>query len=148
MIYISGVFDTVTENTPTVTSLSFVDDLGLIASGNSVQEIAKTLETVATSVLRWGLTNAVTYDTSKTEAVLFSKSHCQRLNKQLRKTKIKIGNEKIMFNKGATRWLGIWLDSQLKFTSHINERVKRARTAEIQIKGLIKTHGLVPGLVR
>ena len=46
------------------------------------------------------------------------------------------------------RWLGMWLDSQLKFTSHINERVKRARTAEIQIKGLTKTYGLVPGLVR
>ena len=53
-----------------------------------------------------------------------------------------------MFNKEATRWLAIWLDSQLKFTFHINERVKRARTAKIQIKGLTKTHGLVPGLVR
>ncbi len=59
-----------------------------------------------------------------------------------------MGDEKISFNKEATRWLGIWLDSQLKFTSHINERVKRARTAEIQIKGLTKTYGLVPGLVR
>ena len=148
LIYISGVFEAVTENNPTVTSLSFVDDLGFIASGTSVQEISKTLETVASSVLRWGLTNAVTYDTSKTEAVLFSKSHRQRLNKQLRETKIQVGNEKIMFNKEATRWLGVWLDSQLKFTSHINERVKRARTAEIQIKGLTKTQGLAPGLVR
>lgn len=53
-----------------------------------------------------------------------------------------------MFIKEATRWLGVWLDSQLKFTSHINERVRRARTAEIQIKGLTRTHGLVHGLVR
>ena len=52
-----------------------------------------------------------------------------------------------MFNKEAIRWLGIWLDSQLKFTSHINERVKRARAAEIQIKRLTQTYGLVPGLV-
>lgn len=50
--------------------------------------------------------------------------------------------------KEATRWLGVWLDSQLKLTSHINERVRRARAAEIQIKGLTRTHGLVPGLVR
>ncbi len=42
----------------------------------------------------------------------------------------------------------MWLDSQLKITSHINERVRRARVAEIQIKGLTKTYGLVPGLVR
>ena len=57
-------------------------------------------------------------------------------------------DEKIMFNKEATRWLDIWLDSQLKLTPHINERMRRACTAEIQIKGLTKTHGLVPGLVR
>ncbi len=53
-----------------------------------------------------------------------------------------------MFNKEATRWLGVWLDSQLKFTAHINERVRRARVAKIQIKSLTKTYGLVPGLVR
>ena len=148
LIYISGVFNKVSEINPWVTSLSFIDDLGFIASGNSVKEVVKTLENVAKAVLEWGKQNAVTYDVSKTEAVLFSKSHRQRLSKQLREAKIKVGDEKISFNKEATRWLGIWLDSQLKFTSHINERVKRARTAEILIKGLTKTHGLVPGLVR
>lgn len=59
-----------------------------------------------------------------------------------------MGSEQIKFNKKATQWLGVWLDSQLKFTSHINERVRRARAAEVQIKGLIRTHGLVHGLVR
>ena len=90
----------------------------------------------------------MTYDTTKTEAVLFSKSYRQRLSKQLRETKIKVGGEHIMFNKEATRWLGVWLDSQLKFTSHINEQVRRARTAEPQIKSLTRTYGLVSGLVR
>ena len=42
----------------------------------------------------------------------------------------------------------MWLDSQLKFTSHINERVRRTRTAEIQIKGLTRTYGLIPSLLR
>ena len=70
------------------------------------------------------------------------------INKQLREAKIKVGTDSISFNKEATRWLGVWLDSQLKFTSHINERVRRARTAEIQIKGLTKTYGLVPSLIR
>ena len=83
LIYISGVFDEVTKNNPLVTSLSFIDDLGFIASGSSVKEVAKTLEKVAKTVLEWGNSNSVSYDTSKTEAVLFSKSHRQRLNKQL-----------------------------------------------------------------
>lgn len=91
-----------------VTSLPFIDDLGFIASGSLVKEIVKALEKIAKEVIEWGRLNAITYNTSKTEAVLF---HRQRLNKQLRKAKIKIGNEKISFNKEATRWLGVWLDS-------------------------------------
>ena len=39
LIYISGVFNKVSETSPLVTSLSFVDDLGFIASGSSVKEI-------------------------------------------------------------------------------------------------------------
>ncbi len=78
-----------------------------------------------------GVTNTVTYDTSKTKVVLFSKSHRKRLSKQLQVTKIRVGNKKTIFNKVATRWLGVWLDSQLKFTLHINERLRRARPAKI-----------------
>ena len=133
---------------PAILALSFVDDLGFIASGYSVKELAKTLGQVATVVLDWGKSNAVTYDLAKTEAVLFSKSHRQRLNKEIAAVQIKIGPEKIKFNNEATRWLGIWLDSQLKFTAHVNEKFQRACTAEIQIKGLTRTYGLAPALIR
>ena len=60
LIYISSVFNKVLETSPSVTSLSFVDDLGFIASGSSVNEIVKTLENVAKAVLEWGRLNAVT----------------------------------------------------------------------------------------
>lgn len=54
---------------------------------------------------RWVLRHldGMVMSTSKTEAVLFSRSHRQRLNRQLQETKIKVGNEKNMFNKEATR---------------------------------------------
>ncbi len=148
LIYISGVFDKISETTHLVMSLSFVDDLGFIASDSLVNKIVRSLEKVAKEMIEWRKQNAVTYDTSKTEAVLFSKSHRQQLNKQLWEVKIEVSPEKISFNKEVTRWLDVWLDSQLKSTSHINERVRKARTAEIQIKGLTKTYGLVPSFVR
>lgn len=129
-------------------SLSFVDDLGSIASGISAKEIARIVDTVATTVLEPGIANAVTCDTSEKEAVIFSRFHRQILSKQLREIKIKVGNEKTMSNKEATRWLGVWPDVELKFTSQINEGMRRARTAKIQIKGLTRTHELVPRLVR
>lgn len=60
---------------------------------------------------------------------------------------IKVGSKKIKFKKEATQWLGVWLDFQLKFPSHINERVKRACAIKIQIKRLIKMYGLVLKLI-
>lgn len=148
LIYISGIFEEVTKNHPWASSLLFIDDLGFIASGKSVKEVAKSLEQVAKTVLDWGNSNSVSYDTSKTEAVLFSMSHRQCLSKQLQEKKITVGDEQIEFKKEATRWLGVWLDSQLKFASHINERVKKARAMQIQIQELMQTYGLVPKLVR
>ena len=47
LIYISGVFDKVTESSPAVNSLSFLDDQGFIAAGSSVKELAKTFEQIA-----------------------------------------------------------------------------------------------------
>ena len=99
LIYISGVFDIVTENNPTVTSLSFVDNLGFIASSSSVKEISQTIEKLVFTVLHWGSTNAIIYDISKTKAVLFSKSHRQRLSRQLREVEIKVVTRKISSTK-------------------------------------------------
>ena len=59
LIYISGVFNKVSETSPLVTSLSFINDLGFIASGSSVKEMIKALEKVAKEVIEWGK-NAVT----------------------------------------------------------------------------------------
>lgn len=67
-----------------------------------IKDITPILEKVAKTILQWGKTNVVTYDIAKTKIVFFSKLHQQRLNKQLQKTKIKVENIKIMFNKKAT----------------------------------------------
>lgn len=63
--------------------------------------------------------------------MIFSKSHWQRLNKQLQNVKIKMKNKKILFNKKAMQWLRMLPNSKLKFIFYIDERVKKAQTAEI-----------------
>lgn len=140
LIYISKVFIKVIENRSLVIFVSFIDDLGFIVSGSSVKEIVKALEKVAKEIIKWGRLNAVTYNTSKTEALLFSKSYWQWLNKQLQDVKIQVDIKSIPLNKEATWWLGVWLDNQFKFISYINEKVKRARNIEIQIKRLTKIY--------
>lgn len=88
------------------------------------------------------------YDITKTKAVLFSKLHCQQLNKQIAEVTIKIEAKNIKFNKKATWWLRIWLDSQLNFTSYVNEQVMKIPKAEIQIKRLTQIYGLAFSLIQ
>lgn len=53
-------------------SISFVDDFNFIALGSSVKEIVTALGKVAKEIIEWGRQNAITNNTSKTEAVLLS----------------------------------------------------------------------------
>ena len=42
----------------------------------------------------------------------------------------------------------MWLNSRLTFDPHVSEKLRKAKTAEGRIKGLSKTYGLSPALVR
>lgn len=148
LIYISGVFDAVTTISPNALSLSFMDDLGFLVDGKSIHEIAANLEKIGEVLLRWGVSNAVTYDIAKIEAIFFSKSRKSRLKEEMSAKVLTFGGHNIKFNDRATRWLGIWLDSGLTFATHINERLKKAHAAQARIRGLTKSYGLPPGLVR
>ena len=81
------------------------------------------------------------------EDVLFFKSHRQRLNKQIAEVELKIGTKKIKFNKETICWLGVWLNNQLKFHAHINEKFQKATTVKIQIKGLMQAYRLESALI-
>lgn len=83
LIYIGGIFNTVTEISPLVISSSFVNNPRLIVSETLVKKIVQTSETVVITVLKWDSINAVTYDAIIIEFVMFSKSHRQRLSEQL-----------------------------------------------------------------
>ena len=81
LIYIRGVFLEIERQLPNVTCLSFMDDLGFLVAGKSMLEIIKSLEKAGKITLDWGTHNAVTYDITKTEAILFFKARNQKLVK-------------------------------------------------------------------
>ncbi len=78
LIYISEVFDAIKKKSSETISLSFVDNLGFLDNGNSIEEVAASLEKTGETVLRWEISNAVMYDIAKTEAILFSQTRSQR----------------------------------------------------------------------
>ena len=71
---------------------------------------------------------------SKTKAILFFKACQTKLARYIAETRLKIGRKVVFFNKEAILWLGIWLDRQLNFASHINKRLKMVKAMEIMIK--------------
>jgi ribonuclease HI len=125
--------------------ISFLDDLSWIASGANVTEIVETLEKCAKITTQWVEQNAVEFDIAKTEAILFVKKNQQRK----RKKKINIGNgNSIFFNKGATRWLGFWMDSALNLNDRFTKRMAKARQREAEIKRRHGKYGMTPKNVR
>jgi hypothetical protein len=67
----------------------------------------------------------VVFDAEKTEAILFSR---RRSHKKLANETIKAapGIEK-NFNHEATRWLGVWLDSQLTLKERHNKMMNKVK---------------------
>jgi len=58
-----------------------------------------------------------------------------------------VGTNTVPFSKEATRWLGIWLDSQLKLGASCHP-AKKGKNAMIRLRRLTGQMGLVPANCR
>jgi hypothetical protein len=129
--------------------LSFVDDLGWIATGKDVNQVVRKLEACAAESIEWASRRDLQFDTAKTEAALFTRrrGHKKHLRPKLT-AKIKVGDGFVRFNKEATRWLGVWMDAHLTFKAHHNRCMKKARAAEARLRVPMRMHRIVPERAR
>jgi hypothetical protein len=74
IIYLSGIFKAIKAKVP-IKALSFVDDIGLLASGNSIQKVSEILEMAGKEAISWGVANNVSFEVNNTEVVLFTKKN-------------------------------------------------------------------------
>ena len=89
--------------------ISFMDDVTWVAEGRNTNEVVQCIERCATASLRWVEDDAVRFETSKTEAMLFSR---KRKHWQPKAEKpIRVGDQTVFFARDPTRWLGIRLGS-------------------------------------
>jgi hypothetical protein len=95
------MFDKIEEQNPETIALSFVDDIAFLAPGKTVKDIQDVLSNAGDQAIAWGLTNNVTFDVDKTEAVLFTKE--RKIHQNLLNYNVKIQSHIIKFNKEATR---------------------------------------------
>ena len=72
-IYIADIHATVESQAQDSRGISFVDDVTWLVEGRDVGEVVQRLERCAAASLEWAEGNAVRFETSKTEAILFSR---------------------------------------------------------------------------
>jgi len=147
-IYTSGLIKWV-EQYASVKGLSFVDDLGWVVTGSIVNQVFTILERCSAQSIEWAGRRGLQCDTAKTEAALRTcrRGHKKHLRpKLIAKTRVRDGF--IQFNRKATRWLAIWMDSPLTFNEHHNRCIKKAWAAAARLRTLTKTYKVQPGSVR
>jgi len=140
IVYLSGIFDEVERKVPGITGLSFVDDIGWWADGKDDEVVTAKLSEAATASMVWAAQNGVEFDHGKTEAAIFWK---KRKAAEAKAT-VKVGGNEAPFNKEATWWLGVWLDSQLTLKEHHATRLKNGRNALTRLRRLTGQLGLSP----
>jgi hypothetical protein len=139
---LAGIFDEVERAVPGIQGLSFADDIAWGAKGKDEEEVATKLVEAAAASLDWARDNGVAFDHGKTEAALF------RRKRTAPTATIRVGTNDIPFNTDATRWLGVWLDSQLTLKEHHAIRLKEGRKALGRLCRLTGQMGLVPANCR
>jgi len=115
-IHTAELIKWVVERVQGVKGLSFVDDLGWVATGNDVNQLVWTLEACAAQSIESARRRDLQFDTAKTDAALLTRrrSHQTHLQPKL-SAKIKVGDGFVRFNQVATRWPGVWMDAHLTF---------------------------------
>jgi len=103
-IYTSALIKWVEEYVSEATGLSFVDDLGWVATGSDVNHVISILERCAAQSIKWASRRGLQFDTAKTEAALFTgrRSHRKHLQPKLT-AKIRVRSRVIQFNIQVTR---------------------------------------------
>jgi len=119
-----------------------VDDIGWWADGADDKAVAAKLTMAAAASIEWATGNGVAFDHGKTKAALFHRKRSAPM------ATVKVGADTIPFNKEATRWLRIWLDSQLTLKDHHDLRLKDGKKAMLRLRRLTGQMGLSPANCR
>ncbi len=102
LIYISRECAIVGKQLPNITYELFINDLGFIIAERFISKIAKTLKKVTHILFEWGTNNAVIYDMSRMEIILFSKARQQKLTRIL-EIRIRVGKKTVLLKKDAIK---------------------------------------------
>jgi len=56
--------------------------------------------------------------------------------------RVRVGDREVLYNKEATRWLGVWLDDMLTLNDHTKKTLAKAGRAQYRVRSLMTKKGL------
>ena len=105
------------------TVFHFADDTNLLLIGDSPSKIQKQMNCDLRWLYRWLIANSISLNAAKTELIIFKKPKMKTYN-----LKIKLNGTKL-YPSNYTRYLGVFLDSDLSGISHCNQLLPKLRRA-------------------
>ena len=122
---------------PQLELVLFADDTNIFAQGKELADLFERVNAGLEELSRWFRSNKLTLNLKKTEYMFFDGPRQQDLSQLT----LKIGGELIRRVEGA-RFLGVWIDHELKWTDHIN----KVKTKVSQLLGVVgRTSSILSG---
>ena len=121
LFYNADILD-ITSISITLNSQGWADDIIHLSSARTVAEIRPALHLAGTHSLTWGVHSASVLDVQKTQYTYFTHNPSKKDD-----TPVRFGMTYIPASKTVT-YLGVQLDSQLRFHTHGNAAVKKAHS--------------------
>ena len=113
---------------PQLELVLFADDTNIFAQGRDIAKLFMQVNSGLEELSRWFRCNKLTLNLKKTEYMFFGGPR----QRDLPQATLKIGGEPIKRVEGA-RFLGVWIDQELKWTDHIN----KVKTKVSQLLGVV-----------
>ena len=110
--YINSLPDTMPDN---VQTYLYADDTAILATGTTADEVSIKLTDALNTAKTWFDSHVLSLNTSKTKCMKFGSSHKLNTTAELN---VKVDNTQID-NVSVFKYLGVQLDSQLKFDRHV-----------------------------
>jgi len=118
--------------------VGFADDIFTIASGLDLQTVASLAQDTIDIATKWGVTNTLKFSPQKSCAIMFT-------NKRIKDLPKLYMNDCVLNYVDETRYLGIIIDKNLNYKSHLNNIIQKSKRTLMTLKSVIGNNwGLTP----
>ena len=116
-----------------IKAIGFADDCALLITGIDLSSMVSLMNSAIKKATEWGLKCGLSFSCNKTQAILFTN---RRVKKEKEKFKVRMNNVIIDYTNKVT-YLGLSLDSQLRWTDHVKSKIRSAKKLLFSVRNCI-----------